>query len=66
MQKKTNPKSNKNPQISAMIPTSGQPMRTTKIPPKNKQVALILCHWKKKPTVRCIPITRTNPVININ
>lgn len=42
----------------------GQPISTTKTPPKNEALAFILCLWKKKFKVLHGPITHAKPEIN--
>lgn len=56
-------KSKKNPYISKHIPTTGQPIRTTSMPPTKNPVALNLCRWKKKRNVRSSPITQPRPLM---
>lgn len=46
------------------MPIIGQPMSTTKTPPKNETLAFILCLWKKKFNVLHGPITHAKPEIN--
>lgn len=55
---------NTKPYVSRIIPTTGQPISTTKTPPRNETLAFILCLWKKKFKVLHGPITHPSPAIN--
>jgi hypothetical protein len=46
------------------MPTNGNPIKTTTIPPKKASEALTLCFWKKNLNVRSSPITQASPQMN--
>lgn len=46
------------------MPITGQPRSTTKIPPRKKPVAFILCFWKKNLNVLSKPIAKDKPATN--
>lgn len=46
------------------MPIKGQPIRTTKTPPRKNPVAFILCFWKKNLNVLSKPITKAKPATN--
>lgn len=50
-----------NPYISIHMPTSGQPRRTVKIPPKKAPEPFHLCRWKKNRKLRSSPATKAIP-----
>lgn len=54
----------KKPQTSSTTPMMGQPISTTKTPPRKKPVAFILCFWKKKRNVLSSPMTKASPATN--
>merc|ERR1719431_1151888 len=57
------PNSNTNPYASTIIPITGQPRRTTAIPPKKQQVPFSLSGWAKNLVVRSIPMQQMKPAI---
>ena len=55
--------SKKNPYISTIIPTTGQPSNTISMPPAKNPVALALCFWKKNLNVLSKPMTNARPLM---
>lgn len=52
------------PYTSMHIPTSGNPNKTVKIPPKKAPDPFHLCRWKKNEKLRSNPTTNPTPAKN--